>query len=147
METPFIVGGEYTLTATIQFLWAISTEFKESDSESLERFIENRIVPQESLEDLYDGIDEYIEATFFDAPGGTGVTGVPYICSTAWFVYVMACKPFKWKEKRTLNTPIRRIYQYWKCQKFAKGIALRNSISDKIREDWLAARRKQQGQN
>lgn len=137
MESPFIVGGKYTITAMTQFLWAVSVDFKEGDAEALDLFIENSIAVRD-VDELYDGIDAYIDAVFLDAPGGTGVRGVPYVCSPAWLIYQMMCEPFRIPRLEAMDTPIRQFYQFKKCAQFANGEILYNSLSDPIKERWLA---------
>lgn len=150
IETPFLVGGDYTLTAAIQFLWAISIDFKEDDAEALDAFIVNSVAANNpELPELYDAIDEYLDATFLDAHLSGKSESIPYICSVAWMVYVMACEPFKWDEQRTLKSPLRRIYQYLKCAKWAKGdiASLHNAKSQPIMDNWILQIRKNLGQN
>lgn len=137
MDTPFLTGKPAIETEVIRFLWALSPEFA-VNQDKMDKFIEFSLVSiNDRWEDAEIQIDNFITKTFLDVPRGGGGDCVPYVTGVAWLIYKMGCKPFRWKEKRTLHTPLRKIYQYLRCYRIETGGILFNEISDKIKATWL----------
>lgn len=131
---------EMSDSETLRFLWSLSVDFT-TNKEKRESFLKvalERIIDSGGFFKAEEEIDVFLRDTFLDAPSG-GRESVPYTTSIAWMVYKMASQPFGWDRDRTMRTPIREIYQYIRCDALAKGQILRNSISDPLKEDWLAS--------
>ncbi len=135
MGTPYLDGGEYTDKDTLNFLWALSPDHSD-DKEKQISFVEMAIEKIPDIARAEAEIDVFLQETFMDGPG-RGVSSVPYVSGIAWLVYQMGKKPFCWKEKRTMHTALRKIYQLMRCRKLEKGGILYNEKSDMIKARWL----------
>lgn len=134
------MGGSVPLSESeiVRFLWAISPDFSPDES-ARDAFLQVAlpVLSQAGWDSAEDEIDEFLNREFLDAPHA-GKASVPYVSSVAWMVYRMSIDPFRWDKERTLKTPIREIYQYIRCDSLSKGQILRNTISDEVKEQWLA---------
>lgn len=150
MESPFIAGdAEINEAEIVRFLWALSSDFS-SDAQQRLNFISDcakRLSEGDGWIDAELDIEEFMDATFLDAPYSSGGDSVPYVSSIAWMIYTMAKEPFRWDESRTLNTPLRKLYQYTRCLKLDKDAPIYNRKSDKLKADWLRDYRDKQGGN
>ena len=139
MRTPFLESDEAMTEAEIlRFLWSLSVDFSTEEGKRDEwlKVALIKIIEGGGFDRAEDEIQLFLDETFLDAPHG-GRESVPYTTAIAWMVYKMACVPFGWDKDRTMTTPIREIYQYLRCDALAKGQALINSWSDKLRAAWL----------
>lgn len=141
IRTPYLTGEEVTPEATLQFLWAVDRNnpmraekrkpFQRSKRHQFLDFIARGF--DFDLAELE--IDQFLNETFLDAPDGK--PSRPYVCSIAWLEYSMSAKPFLWDRERTLETPIRVIYQLLRCRAIDNGISLTNRISDRLVQEAL----------
>lgn len=136
IRSPFIVGGIMSDGAIAQFLWALHDDFQYGIKPA-------QVFTKRTSKSLYGKFDEaeheidsFLEATFLDAPHG-GPEKTPYVSTIAWTIYSMSREPFYWDKERTLDTPLREIYQYMRCRALDKGASLVNKLSDKKMDDWL----------
>lgn len=143
IRTPFIGGGAVTPSAIGHFLWACHRDFTLPTAGFLGRWRNRRrdaflrSLKRMDFDELEDGIDGFLDATFLDMPRGGNADQTPYVCGVAWMEYRMALDPFRWDSERTLDTPLRRIYQLIRCHDAAHGAVLFNPISDKVKDDFL----------
>lgn len=143
MRTPFIGGGEVTPAGIGAFLWACHRYYELPKKNWLGRIVnKKRDKFLLALADLDFGeieykIDEFLDETFFDAPQGGGKGETPYVCGIAWMEYRMACDPFRWSSDRTLDTPLRRIYQLLRCDDIRHGAVLFNRYSDGVKDEFM----------
>lgn len=142
IRTPFIGGGEVTDAAIGQFLWACHRDFTpprkrwlRNPNAARDKFMAS--LAEKDFDDLEDGIDAFLDATFLDSPQGGRNDDTPYVCGVAWMEYRMALDPFRWDSERTLDTPLRRIYQLVRCHDSAHGVPLFNRFSDDVKQDWM----------
>lgn len=141
MRTPFICGGEYNEAETLRFMFAVWSEFvPQSHPEFNDKILMLTALLRQRFPDnflaLEDEIDQFISVTFMDGPRG-GPESVPYVTGIAWHVYQMAKEPYGWDEQRTLDTPLRKIYQYLRCLKLERGDIMFNELSDTVKANWL----------
>lgn len=141
--TPFIGGGVATEGDIGRFLWACHRDFTPPSKGILGRFRNwkrDRFLAslrKMDFDELEDGIDEFLDATFLDSPQGGKTDDTPYVCGVAWMEYRMALDPFRWDSERTMRTPLRRIYQLIRCHDSSNGIPLFNKISDDVKSEFL----------
>jgi len=138
METPFLSGGKITPEETIRFLWALSVDFtpdKKTRDKWIAAFIRRIAIGEIDWQFVYDSICEFLDATFLDAPQGKDST--PYVCSLAWYEVSMY-DLMGWDSERTMEMPLRRIYQLMRCQQIKEGDrTIVNKLSDKANDDWM----------
>lgn len=138
LDSPWVNGGEIGAAAAIQFLFTLSIDFKDF---GLPWFVSHyaKFIRKKGYDWEYvcDCIGEFVETTFLDAPTGKETT--PYACSTAWLELHMY-KLMGWHSDRTLDTPLRRIYQLLRCEAMEAGDkTLVNKLSDAKKDEWLRA--------
>jgi hypothetical protein len=138
LNSPCVMGGTITPNDAARFLWTLASDFPKTPK--MGRWFANHYPSHLAKmgwdwEFVFDSITEFLEATFLDSPNGARST--PYVCSTAW-IEVRMHKFLGWDSDRTLNTPLRRIYQLLRCEAIMDGDrTLVNRLSDKANDDWL----------
>lgn len=132
-RTPFIHQGEYTYAHVAQFIAIVNQE-------SISAEIADKVQEWE-LEDCREEIDEFLELTFLDGPGGTKDDGrAPIASSNAWMEYRFSIDPFRWDyDTKTKHVPFRRLHQLLRCDDFYKGNPVVNSVSGKVESDFTKA--------
>lgn len=153
IRTPFIGGGDVTPGAIGHFLWACHRDFSLPSKGFLgwwrhrqrDRFLAS--LKRLDFAELEAGIDEFLDATFLDMPQGGVRDSTPYVCGVAWMEYRMALDPFRWDSARTLDTPLRRIYQLIRCHDAAQGQPLFNKFSDAVKDKFLRTINEPKGDN
>jgi hypothetical protein len=138
MESPYLDGGSITPTETLRLMWALSIDFTK-DRKYRDKWIAKYVKWLEKKEYdweyVHDEVFEYLDATFLDAPQGSDST--PYVCSLAWYEFRMK-RMMGWDSERTMETPLRRIYQLMRCEQITEGDrTIVNKLSDKVNDDWL----------
>lgn len=128
-RTPFIAGGDAGLEHVAQFVY-IASGLEISDSTERQKSIREIATRagEIGLEDCFAQIDEYVDVTFRDSPEEGGGSS-PIASSCAWMEYRFACDPWRWDRDRTLNMPIRILYQQIRCQEKEHGEAVANKLS------------------
>ncbi len=150
IRTPFLNGGAITPAAIGHFLWACHRDFALPSGRWFRHRKRNRFLRslrRMDFAELEEGIDEFLDETFFDAPQGGTRDDTPYVCGIAWMEYRMTCEPFRWPSERTLETPLRRLYQLTRCDDARQGTPLFNRISDGVKDRWLTEQNKPKGDN
>ncbi len=136
IRTPFIGSGEVTPASIGQFLWACHRDYDPSKPRERDKFLRSLIGM--NWAGLEYGIDEFLNATFLDAPQGGKDDSTPYVCGIAWMEYRMLIDPFRMTPEAFLDTPLRIIYQRIRCHDAVNGVPLFNRYSDKVKADFVA---------
>ncbi len=140
LQTPFLTGGGVEPEDTLQFLWTLDR----NNPMRVERNLLRRSKRQQFDDFIKLGfdfdlaereIDRFLEMTFLDAPEGK--PSRPYVCPIAWLEYSMNGKPFMWDRERTLDTPVRIIYQLLRCRALDNGVSITNKLSDTVLQSAL----------
>ncbi len=135
LRTPYLTGGEVLPEDTLLFLWAVHRDnpMRAEKSTLLRRSKRDQFLKSARKIDFTSAeieIDQWLEDTFMDAPEGK--PSRPYVCSIAWLEYSMSTKPFLWDRDRTLETPLRVIYQLLRCRAIDNGHEVTNRISGAV---------------
>lgn len=133
--SPFIVGGNVNLSHIVEFIY-ISKGLDipiETDRKKAIRDI-GLLVGEVGFENSCSQIDFYLDVTFRDSPDGKSA-GAPIASSCAWMEYRFASDPWRWDRDRTLNMPLRILYQQLRCQEKEQGGIVVNKLS---REAWAS---------
>jgi hypothetical protein len=138
VDTPFLRGSiDATYAHVGQFIWILSVNFTLN---KFIRYFRRRAIKRKiHLSDLrlcIHEIDALIRLTFIDCVAGKGSNTAPIASGIAWLEYRMSCAPFNWHSERTLDTPLRRLYQLIRCWRAENGETVVNN-SHKLRGDWL----------
>lgn len=134
-SNPYVIGGDAGLNHLLQFLWFVSPDFK-AGREAMEQFIyANRGL---NVKEAQQGIDDYLDRAFLDAPHG-GRANVSYYSPSAALVFEMAQEPYRWTIEQTMREPLPIIYQLIKCRDKNNGAVVVNRRSDGAAGDWLDA--------
>lgn len=100
-----------------QFLWIVSTEYKERNPELKKQFLD-RIKRTEDVEKLIKDIDNYVEETFLDAPFNPEVDTRKRFPDSfyAWTIgYIdTLATAYGWSDEYIIRLPFSRIFQYVK---------------------------------
>lgn len=153
IRTPFIGSGEVTHSAIGHFLWACHRDFSLPTRGFMGRFRHRRrnrflrSLRRMDFAALEAGIDTFLDATFLDSPQGLRDNATPYVCGIAWMEYRMALDPFRWDSERTLETPLRRIYQLIRCRDATNGVPLFNRHSDPVKQRFIDKINQPKGDN
>ncbi len=133
-KSPFLCGGSKRIEHVAQFIWVLSTDYAADNHRGRKSLVTK--VEKMDLSKCCHEIMEFLDLTFLDSP--TGKASTPYASSIAWMEYRMTCEPFLWDyDTKTIDVPLRRIYQLIRCWQLEQNIKLTNRISDKIAGDQL----------
>lgn len=143
IRTPFIGDGDVTPAAIGAFLWACHRDYEKprtgwfgrTVNRKRDRFL--RSLKRMDFEELEDGIDAFLDATFLDMPSGGKTTDTPYVCGVAWMNYRMMIDPFRLTREVIADIPLREMYQLIRCHDSVNGTPLFNKYSDRIKDDYL----------
>lgn len=118
------------------FLWFVSTGYS-FDQKARDKFVKG--IRRLNFDEAVKDIDEYLESSFMDSPGGSGSGGRLYVAPLAIYVDLFGHE-YGWSCETTMNTPWGTIFQ------LVKRIRLRynpkalqfNPRSDGAVSRWLA---------
>lgn len=134
VRSPWIVGGNReSYEAVAKFIWALHIDHFPASLQ-----IPKRILKSLYKSDLYKSvaeIDAFMELTFMDASSGEK-REKPIASSVTWLIYEFRKEPWVFSEERTLDTPLRKLYQELRCYRKEKGAVLLNS-ADKVKAEWI----------
>jgi hypothetical protein len=135
-RNPFLCGGEIAWGHVAQFVYILNDTVIEdrNDRQRHIRAISTRICEHELI-DAIASADEFFDVTFRDSPKGAAGSS-PVASSCAWYEYRFANAPWNWDRDRTLNMPLRILYQQLRCQEKDNGNHPLNVLSAKAKEDW-----------
>lgn len=118
-----------------EFLWLLSPRY--ANRALLRRFLFGRSIRRLDYMAAVKACWRYIEDTFQDSPGNSGVSAMPYAGWCAHLVNSMAIN-YHWSEETILNTPLKRIFQYLKCiRRHHDPQAPMHNPSDKLKGDYI----------
>lgn len=147
-RSPWIVGGDrFTLEAVFGLIWALHVDYCASPRSRFKAWIRRdtrrtakqvlKSLSQCKIEDCVAEIDEFIALTYQDSLAG-GSDEKPVASGVSWLVYSFFEEPFNFPEDKTLDTPLRELYQLLRCRRKSKGGSVMNQ-SDEIRGDFIGA--------
>ncbi len=141
LGNPFIVGGPMELADAAQLLWLLSVGYIPPTGGFLQRFksffrrkrLMRRIAAMAN-EDIFDGIEEFMEEMFMDCPGGKKDAPPRSISLAAELVNV-----FRGSVSRTelLDTALPEIWQHVRYSAEANAPRF-NKFSDRVKARFLA---------
>lgn len=145
-QSSWIVGGDrFSLEAVFSFIWALHVDycpqprsrFKAVFTRDKRRTAKQvlKSLSQSKLEGCVAEIDEFIGLTFQDSLAD-GSDEKPIAAGVSWLIYSFFEEPFNFPENKTLDTPLRELYQLLRCRRKSKGGSVMNP-SDKLRGDFL----------
>lgn len=131
----FVTGKEPEATDIAVFLWVLSPEFT-IDSKKRDTFLAK--IKELPVKPLLDGIKQYLEKTFQDAPTGAGGNGKPYASWVAILIDAFAAE-YGWTPEIVVNIPLRQLYQLIDAKNKRKygNDYIKINKSDRIISDWL----------
>lgn len=145
VQSPFISGDRRPDGCHVaEFLWVVSTEFKENDEVGKKAFIENKCADLEYFKTVEE-IETYLMEAFIDIPPTTREDGsqkpknnrtVPFYSWVCSYIDALASE-YGWTDDKVIHMPFARILQYSKCIEARKWMAagkepqLFNNLSDK----------------
>jgi hypothetical protein len=133
-ENPLLVGGEITRGSVLHFLWIVSDGFSTAEA-AREAFLKEWAIRIDKDSAAFE-INFYIERTFMDS--ASGKLSKPYFSMAAFLIHQMAKNPFRWSMEKTMQTPLRIIFQLLKASAQEDGEIVFNKRSDKALGDAAA---------
>lgn len=109
--SPYIVGGERTLTDLVNFLWHLSDHRR---GKLRYAFFYGRCWMMDfELSEYW--VAQYLQRTFLDSPGGTPSANRESYA--AWIAYLVdhVASEYGWALDDVMNTPLRILYQQIRC--------------------------------
>ncbi len=137
-SNPFICGGEISPFHLHKFMWIVSSEFvPEFNAEKPKETAFIGYAGTLDATELREGIEEYLDRAFLDAPQGKA--GTPYYAPTISYYHtlVIAYPGGGWTLERVADTPLPVIFQLIKADDRYNGRIVYNGRSDKVAGDWL----------
>lgn len=117
-----------------QFLWILSPEFTLS---KLKAWNFGRRIRKLDYLATAKACFKYVEETFQDSPGGSGINSTPYAGWCAHLVNSIAIN-YGWPEEKILNLPLKRLFQYLKCvRRYNNPDSPTHNPSDKVKGDYI----------
>ena len=146
VKSPWIVGGDrFSIDAVFTFIWALHVDYVahprsrfiawlKSDKRRTAKQVLKSLY-QRDLEECVSEIDSFVSLTYQDSLSD-GEVEKPIAAGVAWLVYSFFEEPFNFDEDKTLDTPLRELYQLLRCRRKSKGGSVMNP-SDKLRGDFI----------
>ena len=136
MGNPFICGGHCPTEAIPDFLWYVSSCFEFGNDEKRREFLAS--ILSLDVEEAREGIDEYLDRAFLDAP--TGKESVAYYSTSAGLYHSLnvSYPGAGWHLERVLDTPLRVTYQLIKAADRERGCSLVNRRSFAAQAEWAS---------
>ena len=136
-RSPFIYGTEATREHCAQFAYLVRNLVPQSDFEKTKAIGDIHLeFGVSALSEIIADIYEFIDITLRDQ-GSSSNSSSPVASNLAWWEYRFAGKPWKWSRKKTLNTPLRILFQQLRCQEKEHGESVVNNLSHKVKSDFL----------
>lgn len=130
--SPFVVGGTVELGHIAEFVYVVKGLEIEDQIERKKIIFEiGEIVGKTGFDQSCSQIDFYLDVTFRDSGDGKS-SGSPIASSCAWMEYRFASDPWRWDRERTLNMPLRILYQQLRCQDKEQGGTVVNKLSREV---------------
>lgn len=131
----FATGKTPEASDIAAFLWVLNPDFT-TDNKARDNFLLK--VKVLSVAELLEGIRQYLEKTFQDAPSGNGSNQKPYASWIAILIDSFASE-YGWTPQTVLETPLRQLYQLLDAKNKRKygSKYIKISKSDKVIADWL----------
>lgn len=129
---PYVTGyGEKSYPVAAHFIFQLAIKPFKTPAKALLAIAGN------SIEEIDNQIEDYVELTFRDQNSGGGATeDAPIASLIAWLEYRMF-KTFGWDRERTLNAPLRLIWQQVRCWQRESGEIVKNKLSGAKNDEFL----------
>lgn len=132
---PLMNGGMPTPAQLAEFLWLLSPDFK-PNSRWKQWLFGARIRKIDYLHAVK-ACFRYIEDTYQDSPGSSGMSSMPYAGWPAYIIHRIAIN-YGWPRKEIINLPLKELFQYLKCiTRHHNPEAPMHNPSDKVKGDYL----------
>jgi hypothetical protein len=132
---PLMAGGLPSPAELAEFLWLLSPRYVFGSS--LRRFMFGLSIRRLNYLEAVKACWRYIEETFQDSPGSSGVSAMPYAGWCAYLVNTIAIN-YGWNDDATLNMPLKKLFQYLKCiRRHHDPHAPMHNPSDKVKGDYI----------
>ena len=136
-----VPGKEPAMYDCALFLWVASSDFSETDHKARERFYQEPFL-ECKVDEAVQGINELLERTWFDLPGGQPSSGhkTPVTYWMAGYVHAFSSS-YNWNLDTIMDSPLRQMLQLYRCMMIEgnpeAAFTLPNPLTDPFKAAWL----------